>query len=455
MLDTLRRGANNWLSKFILGLIMLSFVAFGITTRLPGMGGSDDAMEIGGSRLSVQDFDRQYNRELEAISAKVGKPVTRQDAAAFGFTPQIISDIVRRTLLIEEGRQLGLGVSDEQLRQLVVNDPAFKGASGTYDPAVLDRQLYYLRMTRDEYVAERRKDEVRQQINEALVGGVKTPKAMLEVLNKFAEQVRIIRYVSLDASTLGEIAAPTDDELKTFFEARKAAFKAPELRKLQIVVIDPAKVSKADDISDDDAKAAYDSNIQAYVTPEKRRIEQLPFDSREAADAAAKRLSEGTTFDTLITELKLKPEDIDQGLLARKAFVDPVVAEAAFRLAKTGDVSGVVPGRFRNMLIRLTEISREERTPFETVKPAIKASLAAAKADALVRTLLKQIEAARDERASLADIAKRFNLDLQTIEAIDRDGKDASGKPVETLPEPDKIAKAAFDTDIGNQNDPL
>jgi len=58
MLDTLRRGANNWLSKFILGLIMLSFVAFGITTRLPGMGGSDDAMEIGGSRLSVQDFDR-------------------------------------------------------------------------------------------------------------------------------------------------------------------------------------------------------------------------------------------------------------------------------------------------------------------------------------------------------------------------------------------------------------
>ena len=198
-----------------------------------------------------------------------------------------------------------------------------------------------------------------------------------------------------------------------------------------------------------------DSNTAAYTTPEKRRVQQIPFDTKDAADAASKRLADGLSFDAMIAEMKLKPEDIDQGLLDKTAFVDPTVADAAFKLAKTGDVSGVVTGKFRNVIVRVTEISPRVVKTFDEAKPAIKAQMAAAKSDGTVTALMKQIESAQDERASFADIASRFKVDLATTAPIDHDGKAEDGKPLDGIDDPARLAKAAFDSDVGNQNDPI
>ena len=396
-----------------------------------------------------------YSRGLEVAGQQLQRPITKQEALAYGFSSQILADIVSRITLREEARQLGMGVSDEAIRQSVVADPAFRGANGQYDPGTLERRLYQMRMTKDMFVAERRDELMRQQVIDALVGGVKPSRTMLEVLNRFTNEERVIRFITLNRTVLGEIADPSADELKTFFDERKAAFKTPELRKLQLITVDPKTISRPDDISDQDARSVYDRNAGNYTIPERRRVQQVPFDSKDAADAAVKRLSEGTSFDALIAEMKLKPEDIDQGLLERKGYLDPVVADAVFKLAKPGDSTGAIIGKFRPVVIRLLEVTPEAKVEFDVAKPAIKASLAASRADAAVKTVLKQIEAARDERAGFADIAKRFNLTLTTIDSIDKDGRDGQGKPVEGIPEPEKLGKASFDTDVGNQNDPL
>jgi peptidyl-prolyl cis-trans isomerase D len=153
--------------------------------------------------------------------------------------------------------------------------------------------------------------------------------------------------------------------------------------------------------------------------------------------------------------MKLKPEDIDQGLIDKAAFVDPTVADAAFKLAKAGDVSGVIAGKLRNVIVRVTEIVPEVVKPFDEVKAGIKASIAASKADAAVNALMKSVESARDERATFQDVATRFKLELVTTAPIDKDGKTEDGKPLEGVTDPARLAKAAFESDVGNQNDPI
>jgi peptidyl-prolyl cis-trans isomerase D len=455
MLDTLRRGASGWLSKIVLGLIIASFIAFGITTRLTGFSTTEDALEVGSTKLSAAELDQQYGAALANYGAQIGRPLTKQEALQYGLPNQILTQIVSRTTLLEAARQLGLGVSDNAVRQAIVDDPGFKGPTGQFDRNLMRRVLYENRITEDTYIADRRQGLMQQQVSDAVVGGLKTPNAMLEVLNRYSQEERTIRYAVLDLPGTSTIADPAPDVLAKYFDARKATFKTQEQRVLQLITIDPSKISKPDDVSDADAKAVYDANIATYTTPEKRRVQQIPFDTKEAADAAAKRLAGGETFDALIAEMKLKPEDIDQGLLDKASFVDPTVADAAFQLPKAGDVSGVIQGKLRNVIIRVTEIAPGAVQSFDEVKPAIKATIAAQRADEAVRSLMKSIESARDERASFADLATRFKLDLVTTPPIDKDGKTPDGKPLAGVEDAAKLAKAAFESDVGNQNDPI
>jgi peptidyl-prolyl cis-trans isomerase D len=455
MLDILRRGASGWFSKLLLGLIILSFVAFGVTSRLTGFSSTDDAIEVGDTKVSATDLDQQYRRALDSFAGQIGHPLSKEEALRYGLPNEILTEIVSRATLTHEAQDLGLGVSDNAVRQAVFDDPAFKGPGGQFDRNLMRRLLYENHITEDTYVAERRDGEMRQQLVDALSGGLKPPTAMLEVLNRYSQEERTIRYMVLAMPDLGQIADPAPDVLAKYYDERKAAFKTPELRVLQVLTLDPAKISSPDAISDDTAKATYQANLGTYTTPEKRRVQQIPFDTKAAADAAAKKLADGMSFDQLTSEMKLKPEDIDQGLLDKAGFVDPTIADAAFKLAKVGDVSGVVSGKLRNVIIRLTEIQPEVVQPFDAVKPGIKASLAAAKADTEMNALMKSIEAARDERASFQDLATRFHLALLTTPPIDKDGNTEAGTPPEGVPDAAKLAKAAFESDVGNQNDPL
>ena len=53
------------------------------------------------------------------------------------------------------------------------------------------------------------------------------------------------------------------------------------------------------------------------------------------------------------------------------------------------------------------------------------------------------------------EIAAKHSLQLRTVEAVDQSGKDAAGNAVADLPGGDALLSAAFESDIGIENDPL
>src|SRR5260370_2732102 len=57
--------------------------------------------------------------------------------------------------------------------------------------------------------------------------------------------------------------------------------------------------------------------------------------------------------------------------------------------------------------------------------------------------------------AQLEEIAKKLNLKLRTVEAVDRSGRTPEGGPVADLPAGVDVVNSAFNTEIGNQNEAL
>lgn len=453
MLDTLRKGAGSLPAKILLGLLTLSFIGWGVGSRL-GASHSDTLATVGGTKVSVGDFQLAYQRQSQEFSRRLGQPLTPDIARAFGLPQQVLGSLMAKATIDDEAASLGLGVSDARLAQMIADDANLRPPSATsFDRSYFVQLLRQNGITEATYIRERRGDEIERQLVEGLTGDVRPSKTMVEAVYAFRNEQRHVDYVTLSRATVEPIADPSDDVLSKWFEDHKSEFKAPEYRTIRFIKVTPETATDPASVSDADARREYDRTKSQYVTPETRRVQQLLFPSLDEAKAAEAKLKGGESFDDLIAERGAKPEDVDLGVVTRDKLGDQAVADAAFALAD-GAVSEPVQSAFGTVLLRVTQIVPGETQPFEAVAAEIKKALATKFAERTVLDSHDEIEDALAGGATLDEVATRFKLPLTTI-VSDASGKDESGKAIDGLPDGGKLLPAAFATDEGVQNDPV
>ena len=79
MLNTMRKYAAGWVAQILLGLLVLSFAAWGIADVFTGAGNHSVA-RVGATDISSVNYDRAYRRELQAMSQRVGQQITPDQA---------------------------------------------------------------------------------------------------------------------------------------------------------------------------------------------------------------------------------------------------------------------------------------------------------------------------------------------------------------------------------------
>jgi peptidyl-prolyl cis-trans isomerase D len=458
MLRGLRKASSNWLGKVVMaavvGFLVISFAIWGIGDIFRGFGRSTVA-KVGGTEVTVEQFRVFYNERLQQIARQVGRPVTMDQARAMGLDRAVLGQLISEILLDERARKLGLNVSDAEVSRRITTDPAFQGPNGQFDRFRFEQMIRSAGYTEARFVAERRREMLRNQLQQTVASGLSVPNAWVDAANRYRNEERSIEYVLLDRAQAGEVATPTPEVLAKFYEDRKILFRAPEYRKLVIVALIPSEQAHWIEISDADLKKAYEERRSRYSTPERRHIQQIVFPNAEEARAAADRIAAKTaTFAEIAKERGLADKDFDLGTLAKAAVIDRAVADAAFAL-KEGEVSAPVAGRFGTALVQVLKIEPEHARSYEEVAPELKKELAAARAKADILSIYDKIEDARSEGKPLAEAAANLKLPSRTIEAIDRSGRDPSGAPVTGLPDAQRLLTTAFTTEMGIDRDPL
>jgi peptidyl-prolyl cis-trans isomerase D len=351
-------------------------------------------------------------------------------------------------------RRLGLGLDDAEIANSITKDPTFRGLTGQFDRNRFQQIIRQAGYTEARFVALQRQSVLRRHLAETVAGQPQVPTTGIEALNRFGNEERAIDYIALDAAAAGDIPPPTPEQLAKYFDEHKARFRAPEYRKLVVLVLTPEDQARWIEVSDADAKQTFETHRDRYFTPEKRHVQQILFANEAAARAASERIAKGTTFDDLAKEPEVKERFADLGTVARKAMLDPAIAEAAFKL-QPNEVSAPIKGRFGTVLARVLKVEPEVSRSYEQVAPEIKRQLALERAKA---QLLKSYDKIEDERAggrNLAEVAQKLNLKVQTFDNVDRAGNGPDGKPVAGLPKFADIVSSAFVSDVGVENDPL
>src|SRR3954465_8205311 len=280
MLRGIRKASSNWLGKTIMaagmGVLIISFAVWGIADIFKGFGQSTLA-KIGRTEISTEQFRQLYTERLQQIGRQGGRPLTMDQARAFGLDRQVLQQVIAEAALDENARQLGLGQSDAETLRMIHSDPNFKGVSGAFDPARFQATIRQVGYTEQRYIADQRKVSLRGQVANPLAAGLEPPKPLIEALVRFQSEQRSIEYLKLDAGQAGAIEPPSPEALAAYFEDHKTQFRAPEYRKISFVVITPEEIGKWSTVSDEEARKIFEERKDKLATAERRQVSQIVF----------------------------------------------------------------------------------------------------------------------------------------------------------------------------------
>jgi peptidyl-prolyl cis-trans isomerase D len=457
MLRGIRKASSNWLGKTIMsvvmGVLILSFAVWGIADIFKGFGQSTLA-KIGGTEISTEQFRQLYTEKLQQLGRQFGRPLTMDQARAFGLDRQVLQQTIAEAALDEEARRMGLGQSDAETMRAIYSDPNFKGVGGAFDSQRFQATIRQFGFTEQRYVADQRRVSLRRQIAGTISAGLEPPKVLIDALSRFQNEQRSIEYIKLDAAHADAIDQPSPETLAAYFDDHKTQFRAPEYRKISFVVINPEEIGKWATISDEDAKKRFEERRGKLGTLEQRQVSQIVFPNADEAAAARSRIASGLSFDDLAKERGLNAADIDLGIISKSAIIDAAIADAAFSLP-SGEVSQPVQGRFGVALVKVGKIEAGVEPSYESVAATLKKELATERARAQVAELHNKIEDERGGGASVVEAAQKLGLSAVTIDAVDRSGRLPNGQLVANVPRGLDVVSQAFNSDVGVDNDPI
>jgi peptidyl-prolyl cis-trans isomerase D len=452
-LDTLRKGAARTLGLILVALLVVSFAVWGIADIFTGYG-RQTLISVGDTDISSQDYARVQQDVLRSMSQQQGRSLSLQEARAAGLDTRVLERLIGGAAVDTHAKHLGLGVSDDALLAQIMKDPAFQDASGNFSPLNFQAALRNIGMNEASYLYTLREQNLRRQLLVTVGEVAQSPKALMDALNQFNEERRILKYVLVPKSAADGVGAPTDEDLKKFYDNHQAKFTQPEYRKVGVLAVTPETVKDELNITEDDLKATYEAKKETLGNVERRQLQQIALPDMAAAKAAHQKITSGTDFVEVAKELGLTETDIDLGTVSKKDFADVAIAEAAFKLDKDA-VSEPIEGKLGSFaVVRVVEIEPEKIPTFDEAKADLEKEILKDRSSGAIFDVHDQVEDELAAGSTLEEAAGKLKLDYKVIDQVDREGRTPGGSAV-TLPAQKDLLIGVFATDAGIENDPI
>lgn len=452
-LDTLRKGVSKTLGLILVALLVVSFAVWGIADIFTGYG-RQTLIEVGDTDISPEDYQRAQQDVLRAMSQDEGRALSLQEARAAGLDQRVLERLVGGAAVDTHARSLGLSISDEALLAQITQDPSFQDSAGNFSPLAFQSALRNIGMSEAGYLQTLREQTLRRQLLVTIGEVANSPKAILDALNTFNEERRILNYVLVPKTAAEAVGEPAEEDLKAYYENQKQAFTQPEYRKVGLIAVTPETVKDELNITEADLEAMFESKKETLGRAETRRVQQIALPNKEEAEKLAAKIAGGTDFVEAAAERGLSESDIDLGVVAKNELADAIVAEEAFKLEKDA-VSDPVTGRLGGVvLLRVTEITPGEVPTFEEHKDDIEQEIAKDRASGAIFDLHDKVEDELASGSTLEETAGKLKLDYVVVDQVDRQGRKPDGSMFEA-PAQKELLNGIFATDAGIENDPI
>lgn len=455
MLREMREKTGSLVVKIILGLLVISFGAWGVGDMVTFRAQDMPVAEVEGAEVTRRGLEYEIRRELARLNPQFGNQLTDETARALGIPQSVLGRMINDLVFLDEAGDMRMAVSDDVVSREIRNDPRLKGSlgAGTFDRGRLQNLLNQAGMTEGEYIERVRKEIARSQLIASVESGLRPPKSIADAVNNYREEQRIAETIYIADADAAPPAQPTDAELRAYHKDNATRFTAPEQRALTMIVLRTEDLIDEASVAEEAVKKAFEEQADTLVSPEKRALSQMFLQDKAAADAAAKALAEGRDFADVAKEIaKMDAATTDLGVVT-KAEALKEIADAAFSTPE-GQVTGTLPGPggFGFYIVEVRKVEPAVVASLETAAPKLRKALARDRAIDSLYTLVNKLEDELASGAPISEAATALSLKTLKVPAIDHTGGGADGKPLDLPVSPVAVAQAAFETEKGTDS---
>ena len=313
-------------AKIMLGLIALTFIGFGASTvAAPG---SDYIVKVGDEKISTQNVQATVREEgLES----------NQDALT------VLTD---RAYLYEGARAMGINVSLEQLKQVIMDDKGFQDENGRFNEQKFRNFLAQSGLTEDQLIENLRHQFELQNVANLAANGNIVSSQQLERIAKLMQAEREIRTAVVDPRNFAAGIKVDDAALKAYYDKDKSKYLIPKAVKFEYIELSAKTLADRQTVSEEEVKKAF-AEQQASAQP-KQEVSHIMFALAQGGDKAKIKAE----AEKVLAEAKASPDNF--AALAKKYSQDTATAQAGGALGVV-DKSSALPEEFKAAIAKLNK----------------------------------------------------------------------------------------------------
>lgn len=436
MLQLIRDRAQGIVIWVIVGLIIITFALFGLSSYLSDST-STSVATVNGAEIAPAEFQRAYQNYQQRLQQTLGKKYRPELFNESKIKKQVLKLLIQQKLLNQELDRAGYYAAPNQILNRIAGMTVFQ-EDGKFSPERYKQLLESQGVNSFVFEKQIARELTEQQLKSGiLLSGFVTDNE-LERSARLQNQKRKLSYILLPKSRYFKSTRLTEKEIKDYYTQHKSEFTTPEKVSVDYVDLNLDNMSREVEVSDKAIAEYYVEQRQSFVRqPEQRKASHILIKVGNAAgDSAAlekikkiqKELANGADFAKLA---KKYSEDItsahqggELGYFGR-GVMDKTFENAVFSMKK-GEISKPVRSRFGYHLIKLEDIRKAKVAKLKDVKESIRHDLQVQQAEQdFYDTVDKLNNLSYENPDSLAPAAESLGLEIKKSPLFAR--KDGSG----------------------------
>jgi len=434
MLQTIRDRVTGIVAIFVLGLLAVPFLFFGLDSYIQS-DPQDAVALVGDEEITTSEFQTSFARYRAQLRREQGdaynevatnQPIARREH---------LEGMIDQRLLRQYADQLGLAVSDEALFRIIREIPGFQ-LGNRFDPETYRQVLTATGRTARGFEQELRDDLLVSAVPSSLSASTIVTEAEVDRMIALREETRSVTLIEVSSEDFRTEIEIDPADIEAYYQDNLDRYMTTEQVQISFVELDAQDLT-ADipELDETGLRQRYEAARQRYLTPEARRAAHILIQTGEDREQAAaitlaselrERIEAGEDFAALAEEFSEDPisaeEGGDLGWIEPEQMVAPF-EEALYALDEPGDLSEPVVTNFGVHLIRLEEIRPPQGMSFEQARPEVQAEYIERESEALfIEMSDRLVDLVFADDSTLEPLSAELGLEIEMTEPFARSG---------------------------------
>ncbi len=426
MLRVLREHASSWMLRGILILVAVTFISWGGYSLIREKKVTY-AAKVNGLEIDMKDYVEAYQVAVRQYREALGSSFSEKMLEDLGLKQKILDDLISKVLILQEGKEMGLSVQDDELRRSIESIPSFQ-INGQFDPRVYERFLRLNRLSPEQFEQMQRDSLLISKVVNLirLNSGRVSEEEILQTYLFENERINL-SFLKIDPEAFKAKVQVNELEIKDYYEKHQEEFRTPALLRVQYLIFRPSDYEAKVQISPEELKKNYDLKKGRYTVPRRVKVREILIktereDSPERVQEKRKRAEEilakaktAKDFASLakqLSESSTAPKGGDLGWIQPGSLGEPI--DSALSSLKKGELSEVLRGRDGFYIFKVEDVVEEKQRPFEEVKDQILQEMKKEKAKAEASRRAEDAFYALFRSRDLEGFAKEKGVPLKT-----------------------------------------